>query len=44
MGDQAEPPPGFEESAEGDAAENEGSPEEEVVEADYEIVDESEDK
>jgi molecular chaperone DnaK len=44
MGDQAEPPPGFEESAEADAGQGEGAPDEEVVEADYEIVDESEDK
>jgi len=43
MGDQAEPPPGFEESAEA-ADEGEGASDEEVVEADYEIVDESEDK
>ena len=43
MGDQAEPPPGFEESEEA-AAGGEESSEEEVVEADYEIVDESEDK
>ena len=44
MGDQAEPPPGFEESAEADADEGEAAADEEVVEADYEIVDEAEDK
>ena len=44
MGDQAEPPPGFEESADTDAKQSEEASDEEVVEADYEIVDESEDK
>ena len=44
MGDQAEPPHGFEESAEADADDGEGASDEDVVEADYEIVDESEDK
>ncbi|MCK5484378.1 MAG: Hsp70 family protein, partial [Gemmatimonadetes bacterium] len=43
MGDQAEQA-GFEDSTDADAAEGEEAEDEEVVEADYEIVDESEDK
>ncbi|MBT8477340.1 MAG: Hsp70 family protein, partial [Gemmatimonadetes bacterium] len=45
MGDQGEPAEGFEEAAEDGAAESEGAAgDEEVVEADYEIVDESDEK